>query len=256
MRSPVVKSADRTLDVLELIFHRQRAMLHTEIAEALEIPKSSLSPLLGNLTARAYLVQDSQSKAYSLGPAILAFGRAQPDRFDIAEIGAPFIDELTRETDESSSLNVLQGDEVERIYGANSTKPLLYALRKGARFPLYAASSGKILLALMPAAEQKAYLQRVHYEPRTPFTLGKSQLQRQLSEIVRSGVAYSMQESTMGIHSLSMAVTAADGRALASVSIHVPSARYDDALHDALLAALRRTVDRLSVEVRRVVAKV
>jgi DNA-binding IclR family transcriptional regulator len=249
---PVVKSADRALDVLELIFHRQRPLLHMDIAEALGIPKSSLTPLLRNLVARRYLELDAQTKEFSLGEAILAFGQAKADRFDLRDIVAPYIEQLTKETDESCSLNVLRGDEVERVYGANSTKPLLYALTTGLRFPLYAASSGKILLALMPVDEQKAYLQRVRYEQRTAHTLSKSAFLRQLPEIRRSGVAYSLQESTLGIDSVSMAITGTSEVPLASVSIHVPSVRFNEKLRGALLDALKRTVYEVTLEVRRV----
>ena len=55
-KSVSVKSADRVLDLLELLTRRGKAMSHTELSLALGIPKSSLTQLLRNLTDRGYLL--------------------------------------------------------------------------------------------------------------------------------------------------------------------------------------------------------
>jgi DNA-binding IclR family transcriptional regulator len=69
-KEPTVKSADRVLDLLELLCSAGRPLTHTEISSALSIPKSSMSQLLGNLRRRGYLTFQAGPNVYELGPAV------------------------------------------------------------------------------------------------------------------------------------------------------------------------------------------
>ena len=90
-----------------------REMSHTEIAEALGIPKSSLTQLLRNMVSRDWLAYSPSSKGYTLGSAFGRLARRAGRAADLASVAGPVLAELTARTAESSALNVLKGDMAE-----------------------------------------------------------------------------------------------------------------------------------------------
>ena len=70
--SPQVKSALRTLDILEILTDTPRPLAAQEIAEMLSIPVSSLSYLLATLCQRGYLTRNPDRR-YVPGPALERF---------------------------------------------------------------------------------------------------------------------------------------------------------------------------------------
>ena len=71
-----VKSADRVLDLFELLAHSGREMPHSEIAEVLQIPKSSLTQLLRNLIGRGYVEVTPNGRGYRLGATLLRLSQS------------------------------------------------------------------------------------------------------------------------------------------------------------------------------------
>src|SRR5687768_9688807 len=91
-----VKSAVRVLDLLELL-DRVGQLSHADIAEALEIPKSSLTQLLRTLVARGYIAFDPAAKAYRLGDAFQRFSRRANDSRDLVTFVGPVLEDITRD---------------------------------------------------------------------------------------------------------------------------------------------------------------
>lgn len=247
----IVKSADRVLDVLELLAERGRPLSHTEIANALDIPKSSLTSLLRNLEARAYLRLVPGPNSYELGPGVFALARQAHGGFDLKKAGGPLIDRLTQTVNESSSLNVLNGDKIELLYGANSSHALAYSMRVGDRAPLHAVSSGKAILAALPPGERDALLAGLDLVRVTANTITSiNRLQEELKQVERDGIAFSFEEYTLGIIGIGAAVRGPDARPVAAVNLAVPSVRYDERVKLELVNALRATVSAFEASLR------
>lgn len=243
---PTVKSADRVFDVLELVAPHPHGLTHAQIAQTLDIPKGSLTQLLRNLVARGYLSPDPIRKTFSLGATISRLAEAARKPESVVEIGRSHIDRLTARTNESSSLNLLRNDQVERVYGANSSKALLYSMRVGDLMPLYATSAGKILLAFGEKAWRDDYLARMEFVPWTPNTWTKERLRKELPGIVRQRLALSAEEFTIGIIGVSRPVFDERGAAVAAVNISVPSVRWDANVSAQLAEEIERTCAAIS----------
>src|SRR5688572_31317065 len=84
-QSSQVKSATRTLDIIEYVVAHDRALVAQEIAIALGIPVSSLSYLLGTLVERGYLAREG--RRYSAGPGLQRL-QARSGGFSLAERAA------------------------------------------------------------------------------------------------------------------------------------------------------------------------
>ncbi len=224
-----VKSATRVLDLFELLGRWDAERTHTEMAEELDIPKSSLTQLLKTLSNRGYLQYNSQTKSYSLGPAILALARKTSAAGDLVAVAGPILSWVSEVTRESSALNFLKGDNSEVVAAVVGQQRLLYSMRLGDSAPLYATSGGKALLAFLPRDMRNEYLQRVTLQPITPLTItSKERLLAELEEIRETRLAFVTGEFTPGTVGMARPLLSAAGYPLAAVNVVMPDARYSD----------------------------
>jgi DNA-binding IclR family transcriptional regulator len=237
-----VKSADRVLDVLELLASTGRPMTHGELARRTGIPKGSLTPLLRNLAQRGYVEQLPEVAQFRLGEAAYALARRGARSRDLVELSEPWLQRLMRSTGESASISVLRDDMAERIASVETRRAVLYSVHVGVLQPLYANSAGKVLLAWMPAAEREAYLRRVKLQPRTDQTIRSvAVLRRQLAQVREQGAAWSFGEFTAGVVGVAVPVLDVHGRAIAALGVALPATRLDDSRQKKLVEALRAT---------------
>lgn len=224
--SSSVKSADRTLDILEYVGHAPERPSFSEMLAELGIPRSSLFHLLNNLLARGYLEQDPVTDRYRLGCMVRSLAKtlAPPP---IANLAESFLRELTGELNESSAFYVRKGDAVEAIAVATSTRALTYTMKVGGRAPLYAISSGKMTLARMPADEFDDYLRQIRFDAVTPSTITSKRVLREQVALARTaGFAYSRDEFTPGITGIATAVEH-EGRYFGALNLAIPNGRYN-----------------------------
>lgn len=246
-----VKSADRVLTLFELLGRWGREMSHSEIAELMGIPKSSLSQLLRNLVGRGWLAYSAETKGYLLGDAIISIARGAAQTQDVIGLSAPVLAELTAATNQTSAFNVLRGDFGETVATVLGGDTLLAVMRLGQRSPLYTTSYGKTLLAYLPADMQEDYLARVELVPVTPNTLRSiEELRVQLQIIRRDGIAYSFQEHILGIVGTARPVVSANGNIVGAISIAAAAIRYDNRLRAQISEAIARATAKLAQHLR------
>ena len=236
-----VKSADRVLDLFELLSRSSRGASHSNIAERLGIPKSSLTPLLRNMVLRGYVVAGLDGRSYQLGPQLLKLVRVGRIASDLAQEAESFLKQATREVGETSAFNQLHDDEQECVATVIGRHRLTTHMKVGEVAPLYATSGGKAMLALMPEGDQKDYFDRVRFKAWTDATIVRRRdLEKQLDKIKATGVAYSFEEYTPGIIGIGVAVLGPDNFPLGSVNFAIPAARYDEELGRNAARALKR----------------
>jgi IclR family pca regulon transcriptional regulator len=122
----------------------------------------------------------------------------------------------------------------------------------GTRFPAYATSMGRVLLAGLPAPELDAYLDRVTMRPFTPRTITDHELLRaELDQVREQGWALVDQELEEGLRSLAAPIRGRPSRPAAAANIATHAARTSAAeARRTLLPALLRTVERIGVDLR------
>lgn len=244
--SDFVKSADRTLDVLELLANWGRQLSHAEIAVALDIPKSSLTKLLKNLTARDYIQHVPETKDYRLGNAILKLANQLGQVRSLSSQAQPILEQITDQTNESCALNQLKGDQVEIVATVVSKHRLVSHLQLGDAAPLYAVSGGKAILAFLPDSMRNEYLHTVQFERFTTKTLNsKKALIAELHEVNQSGVAFSQEEYTPGIIGIGVPIFSSAGFPIGSFNLAIPAVRFNAAVKKTAVLALKDAADRL-----------
>lgn len=241
--SASVKSATRTLDIIEYVVSRSRPLVAQEIAAALAIPVSSLSYLLATLVERDYLVREGRH--YRPGEGL---GRLQARSPELAltHLVAPLVRSLRGELNETTSFFVRRGWEVEALVTETSEHALRYAVQTGTKAPLHAFSAGKALLATMNEGELATYLQEAERERFTAMTIvDEAVLRSEIAEIRESGIATTNEEHTPGIKGFGRAATI-DRAVVGAFSVAVPVARLDPTTERNIIASLIRATGQLS----------
>ena len=237
-----VKSAMRTLDVIELVVAHRKGISANEIGAALTIPVSSLSYLLATLVDRDYLRREGRQ--YLPGPGLDRL-RAPVDELSLQDRVAPLLRAIRSELNETVSFMVRHGWELEALVTEASDHALRYAIEPGERKPIHALASGKALLATFSEVELGRYFAEAPRERLTPRTVcDEAGLRAQLAEVRARGYAEAIEESTEGICSLGCSIVTA-GKAVGAIGVAVPTVRFTDDLVAKTINLLRRTAEAL-----------
>ena len=237
-----VKSATRTLDIIEYVVAHNRPLVAQEIATALGIPVSSLSYLLSTLVERHYLQREG--RRYSAGPG-LARLQASTGGFSLVERAAPLVRTLRVQLNETSSFFVRRDWEIEAIVTESSEQTLRYSVPQGQRLPMHALAAGKVLLAALSPEELDAYFLASERDSFTECTVTEEAILReQVSEARKTGFATTDEEYSRGIEGIARLVTM-NGEAVGSLSVAVPKVRFDDEVEARVCDLLERTASLL-----------
>lgn len=233
-----VKSATRTLDIIEFVVAHDRPLVAQEIASALGIPVSSLSYLLATLAEREYLTRDG--RRYSAGPGLERL-QVKGRGLLLAERVAPLVRSIRIQLNETASFFIRNGWEVEPIVTETSEQALRYSVTTGRRMPMHSMASGKALLAALPDDELDRYFAESTREKISAATITSERaLRKQIDDIRRTGFAVTDEEYSLGIHSIGHAVSM-NGEVVGSLSVAIPKVRLTDALEKQAYELLART---------------
>lgn len=241
------RAAGRVVDILELVVRTHEGLPLRELSAQLEAPKSSLLPLLRTLTARGYLEQGALG-AYRLGPKAFELGMASPAHRAWPEIARPALRELMQRTGETVFLGSLGGDGTAVVFvdKVESEQVIRYTAGVGDRRALHATSSGKVILAFLPAPERERILRALplkRYTDRTVTSLPA--LRAALAEVRRTEVCVNLDELAVGAAGIAAPIFDRDGHVAGACAIGGPTARVRPRLKP-LAAEVKATARAIS----------
>ncbi|MEU6576516.1 IclR family transcriptional regulator [Streptomyces sp. NPDC046805] len=233
-----VQSVDRAVSVLEILARHGEAGV-TEIADELDVHKSTAFRLLGVLENRGLVAQAKDRGKYYLGSGVLRLAGAAAGRLDISTEGAPVSRELADELGETVNVAVLDDDAAVNIMQARGPASVTAQNWLGRRTPLHATSSGKVLLAHLPSTLREGLLARTlpRFTDRT--ITGTAMLRAELEAVVEQGYGTTMDEWELGLAGAAAPVRAHDGKVIAAISVSGPVYRLNA---DRLPELAKRTV--------------
>ena len=243
----MVKSADRSLQILEFIADTRDGLSHKDLSRSLSIPGSSLSALLATLVSREYLSFDTVSKRYGIGPEILHLAGRYLASFDIVQLGSPILKALVTSISESALIAIRKQNNIQVVSKELCSESIQQVIDVGERAPLYATAAGKAFLAYLSAEELKSYFAAVKLIPLTPETITSKQiLTRQLKQISAGAIAYSLRENDEHIIAMAAPIFDLHHRATASITVPVPVVRFSSEKEKIIEPALRSAAESLS----------
>ncbi len=224
---PGHRTANRVVDILELLAASREGLALREVSAQLEAPKSSLLPLLRALTARGLLAQ-GRAGEYRLGPQALALGAGSAAHRELPDVARPALVALMRRTGETVFLGTLAGDGLSVVYvdKVESEHLIRYAAGVGDRRPLHATSTGKAILASLPDEQREEILKTLVLERHTELTVTNlPALRASLQEIRRSGVCVSVDEMVRGASGVAAPIVDRHGHTVGACTIAGPTDR-------------------------------
>lgn len=143
------KSSLKMLDILQLVAVTGQPMGLTEIANEVDMDKTTASRMLNSLLSRDFVVRDPKTKEYRVGPGFLGVASAVVSRAEIIRTIQPFMERLAAETGELVNLIVRTNLERVCISTVERFPPLLQRRTLGMRIPLTSGTAGKTILAFL-----------------------------------------------------------------------------------------------------------
>lgn len=241
-----VKSADRVLVVLELLAGREPMRL-MDIADELGMPRSSTSNLLRTMARRRFVEYDEDDKRYRIGSRMRELARASEREGDLVSLAQPLMDRLVGQTGETVQLAQLEGMEVVYLAISESPHPMKLVSEVGKRLFAHGTGVGKTLLAQLDPDDAEQRLRAVELPRFTPATIvDVDDLLDGLREIAARGYGTDDEEYVLGCRCVAMPVHGPRGDAIAAMSVSIPTPRYDEAVGERALEALRAATGELS----------
>jgi len=245
------KSVTKAVGLLRVMAAQPRTgATATTLAKASGISRPTAFRLLYSLE-RTGLVDRVDNK-YTLGWELARLGRFADPYAGLVARAQPLLQQLADDMNESVTLsvpNTADGlDLVAEAAGSHviGTMSRMSLHRVGQRYPLHASSSGKVLLADMPAEKVKTLLPE-QLEAYTADTItDRAVLLKELVLVREQGFGIIDNELEEELISLSRPVRDSSGTLVAILSVNGPRYRFGRALIPDALQRMQRTVDELT----------
>jgi len=225
----VVPAVIRALDLLELFLDRPQLSAR-EVAERLDLPRTTVHELLVTLVARSYLISvPGQPVQYRLGMPLFQLGAAFAGRLDLVREAQSVARDVAAECNEAVHVAVLEGADVIYLVKVDSTHPVRMVSAVGRRLPAHCTAVGKILLSVLDRASLDAILKGA-LPGMTPESItDPERLRAQLERARAEGVATDVGESDIAMRCVAAAVRDHSGATIAAMSLSAPIIRWTSA---------------------------
>lgn len=206
----------------------------TSLAEQLSLTKSNTHRLLHTLIENGFVRQDGEKGPYSPTLRLWEMGSRIVAGLDLMEIARAPMRDLSRQTEESIHLSVLDGMEVVYLDKIEGTQAVRAYTHVGSRAPAWAVATGKVMLAHIPEAEEKliAEATQERFTPQTLIT--KDALSKEFARIREAGIAFNAGEWRADVCGAAAPIRDARGFVIAALGISGPAIRLDKARLQAL----------------------
>ncbi|MBD3009085.1 MULTISPECIES: IclR family transcriptional regulator [unclassified Streptomyces] len=197
----------------------------TDLAEGLNLSKSTILRLLAPLREVRLVDQDADSGRYRLGPQNALLGQVYLERLDFRETAAPHLHELVESIGETVHLVVFDPPEIVYIDKVESPQPVRMHSRIGSRQPAYCTAVGKAFLAHASDAVVEQVIAR-GMPPRTPATITSAErLHAELAAVRERGYAIDDVENEEEIRCVAAPVFDHSGTVATAISVSGPASR-------------------------------
>ena len=246
-----VQSLERGLAVIRAFSASQSHLTLADVARETGLSRAVARRFLHTLVELGYVGTDG--KHFHLRPLLLELGHTYLSGLGLPEIAQPHLRDLSEATGESTSVAVLDGDDVVYIAREAVYRIMTAAIGVGTRFPAYATSLGRAILACGSPERAEAYLSRVELRPLTAHTIVEpAALRADLRRIRRQGWALVDQELEEGLRSIAAPLRDASGEVVAALNISAPVRRSVEEIRSELSGPLLRTARAIQEDIDRI----
>ena len=242
-----VKSAEKTLAVLSVFTPAQPRLSMSAVASATGLSRAAARRFLLTLCDLGYLRSDGT--LFELAPRSLNIGSAFLATLTLPFVAEPHLKELAAELGETTSLCILDGMHV--VYVARVTAPRLVqvSVNVGTRFPAWATSMGRILIAALAPEEREAHLNAVELQAYTRHSVSSLDKLRAEVELAGSrGWAKVADELEGGLRGVAVPVYRM-GTVVAAANVSLQMHRDPaESVEETVVPALRLAAEKITAD--------
>lgn len=232
---PSLRTLERGLDVLDCFGRGEARLSLTEIAARINLNPSTATRILATLEKRKYIIRNSETKKYQLGPQILCLIPPSVRSFELTNVAPPYMKQLFDLFNESVTLYVLLDGQRVCVDRIETSHALRRVVNIGDRLSLTRGASGKILLASLPEDLKQTIWSA---DPAIPFD--------ELAQIQKQGYAISTGEREEGVTAIAAPIFDANNKVIAALAIAGPTIRLTKAVRERMLPSVIQTAKDIS----------
>ena len=240
----VDSTLSKGLLILEALARSPAGRGVSELSRELDLTKSNTFRLLQTLSALGY-VRNSDARLYSATMKVWQIGQAVVENLPLAEIAAPQLRMLSKETGEAVYLAVPSGLSVVYVDKIESTQPIQSFTPKGGSAPMHCVATGKALLAASyDRLRDQIRDHLIRYTDKTITSIKR--LDTDMAATQERGYAIDEGEYRDRIHSFGAAVRLPNGDPIAAIGVSAPDVNLPDGRSDEIGALVLRAATDLA----------
>lgn len=222
-----VRSVEKTFRILSAFDEQHPSLSLIQLATAIDMDKSSTQRFTHTLVQLGYLSKDPKSKQFRLTVKLLDLGYHYLMANPLVDKARPYLLHLSKETEETINLTILDGTEIVYLSRFLSRHVLNHDVTVGTRRPAFCTAPGIAMLAGLPQDTTREILERSDLKAYTAHTVFRMEdLLAKIEVTARRGYATAFEEYYYGDLSIAAPVIDAAGVPVAAINIAVSRARY------------------------------
>jgi IclR family transcriptional regulator, pca regulon regulatory protein len=248
-RPDFVQSLQRGLAVIRAFDADHPKLTLSEVAAATGVTRAAARRFLLTLTELGYV--RAEGRRFSLTAKVLELGYAYLSSLTLPEVAEPHLEALVAEVNESTSVSVLDGPDIVYVARVPVSRIMTVAISVGTRFPAYATSMGRVLLAGLPEPELEQYLSGLNPKSLTNRTVNSIEtLRTELERVRAQGWALVNQELEEGLRAVAAPIRDPDGTVVAALNISAHASRTLESMRRDLLPPLLAAAARIEADLK------
>jgi IclR family KDG regulon transcriptional repressor len=242
-----VQSLGRAFAILEEVARHREGIGLADLSKLVGLHNSTTFHLAKTMVSLGYIRQEKDSKRYRVGRPLFALAASALDEIEMVNVATPVLEDLSRETGESSHFAVRMGDAVVVI--ARTSGPGAFQLtdRVGVVRPAHCTALGKVILASLRPDQLERFLERVDMTPSTEKSITDiPMLLREVAEIRRTGIALDDGEFNAEVRCVAVPVKDFTGQIVGALGISGPIWRMSNQALQTRAKIVQAAAERLS----------
>ncbi|SDI60156.1 IclR family transcriptional regulator [Paenibacillus naphthalenovorans] len=220
-----LSSVKNSCKLLKIFLNAPKELGVSELSRKLELSKGAVHKLLMTLESEGFIKQNPLNKQYSLGYTLLELGNKVLKNHNLVDFAKPYLQRLSEKTKELVCLCIIDGKDAIYVDKIDSKHPIRFNAEEYRRFPLYATSAARAILAF----HDREFIDEVLADDLitfTPYSITESRMmQDRLEEIRKNGYEISSNLRNVGATGIAAPIFDAYGKVPASVSVIGPTDR-------------------------------
>lgn len=166
------RTVARAMQILQIVSKNNDGTTLQEIADELDIPKSSAYVIVQTLLSEHYLTtMRYNDKKYRIGLKLFTLGMRYVDDLNLVEQCVQYLNPLADRWKKTAFVGVLEGTSVVYVHKYVSKDAVLASCALGSRKPAYATALGKAILAYTDQSQLNNILSEIDFDSLTSNTI-------------------------------------------------------------------------------------